>query len=51
MTPVDAAHQISSPRLLPLGFAIILAILATFATVTSDRLWGVETGALAEVQD
>ncbi|MGI3184138.1 hypothetical protein [Nioella aestuarii] len=37
------ARQIAQPSLMPVGFALALAILATFATLTSERLWAAET--------
>ena len=39
MTPSQSAPRAARPSLLPVGFALALAVLAIGATLTSDRLW------------
>jgi hypothetical protein len=39
MLSTETVRQTAQPNLLPLGFALTLAILATFVALTSERLW------------
>ena len=50
MTPTHRVTEITRPSLLPVGFALALAILATCAAVTSDRLWAAEAAEAPAVQ-
>ena len=50
MTPTHRVTEIARPGLLPIGFALVLAILATCAALTSERLWTVEAAEAPAVQ-
>ena len=39
MIPPHDVRQIAQPSLLPVGFGLALAVLASLAALTSDRLW------------